>query len=206
MDLISLTLHHIGKNYPNASVIQIGAMDGINFDNTRGFLDMYKWKSILVEPIPALFNELKENFKDRDNYIFEQCAITDKDSEVEMLTIPPDVIERENLHPGYKGMSALYPLKNGFGSDYQRDIDVKAQFGVNVKVPSLTFDSLLQKHNIDSFDILICDAEGYDWNIFKQLDLNKYRPKFIRLEYINLTDEEKIKKNIHVKVKQKEIT
>ena len=73
MDLISQTLHYIGKNYPNASVIQIGAMDGINFDDTRGFLDMYKWDSLLIEPIPDIFNELKENFKDRTNYIFEQC-------------------------------------------------------------------------------------------------------------------------------------
>ena len=191
MDLISKTLHYIGKTYPEASVIQIGAMDGINFDDTRGFLDMYKWKSLLIEPVPALFEELKNNFKDRENYTFEPCAITEHDGEVEMLTVPPETILKENLHPGYKGMSALYPLKNGFGSDYQRDIDVKAQFGVNIKVPSLTFDSLLKKHNIESFDILICDAEGYDWNIFKQIDLDKYRPKFIRLEYINLTDEEK---------------
>jgi hypothetical protein len=95
MNLISKILHYIGKNITDASVIQIGAMDGINFDNTRGFLDMYKWKSLLVEPIPVIFNELKENFKDRLNYTFEQCAITEHDGEIEMLTIPPDVIIRE---------------------------------------------------------------------------------------------------------------
>jgi FkbM family methyltransferase len=191
MDLISQTLHYIGKNYKDISVIQIGAMDGINFDDTRGFLDMYQWKSLLIEPIPSLFEELKNNFKDRNNYTFEQCAITDIDGEVEMLTVPPEVIEKEGLHLGYKGMSALYPLRNGFGSDYQIDIDVKNNFGVNIKVPSLTLNSLFKKYNITNFDILICDAEGHDWNIFKQLDLNKYRPKFIRLEYINLTDDEK---------------
>lgn len=191
MDLISESLHYIGKNIKNAKVIQIGAMDGINFDDTRGFLDMYKWDSILVEPIPFIFEELKNNFKDRSNYIFEQCAITDTDGEVEMLTVHPETIIKEGLHPGYKGMSAIYPLKNGFGSDYQRDIDVKNQFGINIKVPSLTLNSLFRKHNIDNFDILICDAEGYDWNIFRQLDLVTYRPKFIRLEYINLTEEEK---------------
>jgi FkbM family methyltransferase len=181
----------VGKNFPEAQVLQIGAMDGINFDDTRGFLDMYRWKSLLVEPVPAIFNELKENFKDRDNYIFEQCAITEENGEIKMLTVPPDVIEREGLHPGYKGMSALYPLRNGFGSDYQRDIDVKAQFGVDIMVPTLTLNSLLDKHNIQNVDILICDAEGYDWKIFNQLDFNRIRPKVIRLEYINLTDEEK---------------
>ena len=191
MSLISKTLHYIGQNFKDVSVIQVGAMDGINFDDTRGFLDMYRWKSLLIEPIPDLFNELKNNFKDRDNYTFEQSAIAEFDGEIEMLTIPNEIIEKENLHPGYKGMSALYPLKNGFGSDYQRDIDVKTQFGVNIKVPALTLESLFKKHNIKEFDVLICDAEGYDWNIFKQLDLTKYKPKFIRLEYINLTPEEK---------------
>ena len=191
MSLISKGLHYVGQNFPDAQVLQIGAMDGINFDDTRGFLDMYRWKSILVEPVPAIFDELKENFKDRDNYIFEQCAITEEDGEIKMLTVPLDVIEREGLHPGYKGMSALYPLQNGFGSDYQRDIDVKAQFGVDIMVPTLTLNSLLDKHNLQNVDILICDAEGYDWKIFKQLDFNRIRPKVIRLEYINLTDEEK---------------
>jgi len=191
MSLITKGLHYVGKNFPDAQVLQIGAMDGINFDDTRGFLDMYRWKSVLVEPVPAIFNELKENFKDRDNYIFEQCAITEEDGEIKMLTVPPDVIEREGLHPGYKGMSALYPLRNGFGSDYQRDIDVKAQFGVDIMVPTLTLNSLLDKHNLQNVDVFICDAEGYDWNIFKQLDFNRIRPKVIRIEYINLTDEEK---------------
>jgi FkbM family methyltransferase len=191
MDLISSALHYIGKNNPNAFVLQIGAMDGIDFDDTRGFLDMYKWPALLVEPIPSLFNELKENFKDRSNYIFEQSAISNTDGEVIMLTIPSEIIEQEKLEPGYRGMSGIYPLKNGFGSTYQRDIDVKRDFGVDIKVPSLTLESLLKKHNIDHFDILICDTEGYDWNIFNQLDINKFRPDFIRLEYINLTEEEK---------------
>ena len=191
MSLISKGLHYVGKNFPDAQVLQIGAMDGINFDDTRGFLDMYRWKSVLVEPVPAIFNQLKDNFKDRDNYIFEQCAIAEEDGEIKMLTIPPDVIEREGLHPGYKGMSAIYPLRNGFGSDYQRDIDVKAQFGVDIMVPTLTLNSLLDKHNLQNVDVFICDAEGYDWNIFKQLDFNRIRPKVIRIEYINLTDEEK---------------
>lgn len=191
MDLISKTLDYVGKNYDDIFVIQIGAMDGVSFDDTRGFLDLYKWNSLLVEPVPFLFKKLKNNFKDRNNYIFEMSAISDKDGEVKMLTIPSEVIEKEELHPGYEGMSAVYPLKNGFGSNYQRDIDVKNKFGINIKVPSLTFKSLLKKHNIQNFDILICDAEGHDWKIFKQIDLNVYRPKFIRLEYINLTEEEK---------------
>lgn len=191
MNIISDTLHYIGKNYNDTFVLQIGAMDGIIFDDTRGFLDMYRWPALLVEPIPSIMEELKKNFSYVDNYKYEQSAISDFDGETVMLTIPSDVIERENLHPGYKGMSALYPLRNGFGSDYQRDVDVKSKFGVDIKVNTLTLKSLIDKHNISKIDVLICDAEGYDWKIFQQLDFSKIRPKFIRLEYINLSEEEK---------------
>ena len=141
MSLITKILHKIGKTMPDAVAIQIGAMDGIQFDDTRGFFDMYQWKSILVEPIPDIFEELKINLKDRKNLLFEQCAITEQDGTVQMLTVPNEVIVRENLHPGYKGMSALYPLKNGFGSDYDRDIFVKENYAVKFEVPSLIFIS-----------------------------------------------------------------
>jgi hypothetical protein len=34
------------------------------------------------------------------------------------------------------------------------------------------------------------DAEGHDYIIFKQIDFDEYRPKVIRLEWINLTETE----------------
>lgn len=191
MNLITKSLHYIGKNFPNTTAVQLGAMDGINFDDTRGFFDMYKWKTILVEPIPEIFEELKENLKNRENLIYENSAIGIENGTLKMLTVPLKSIKENNLEGGYKGMSATYPLKNGFGSDYQRDIDVKSQFGVDIEVPCLTFDELIKKHNFNDVNILVCDIEGYDWEVFKTIDLNKYDLKFIRLEYINLTDEEK---------------
>lgn len=190
-DLISKSLNLIGSKNPNAFVIQIGANDGISFDDTRGFLDKYNWPALLVEPIPDYFAQLKSNFLDRSNYIFEQSAVTSLDGEIEMLTVDQRSIDENDLHPGYKGMSALYPLKNGFGTDYERDIYVKNNLASNIKVNGLTFNSLLSKHEIKSFDIFICDAEGHDWEIFNQINLEKYKPKFIRLEYMNLTDQEK---------------
>jgi hypothetical protein len=41
--------------------------------------------------------------------------------------------------------------------------------------------------NIDLFQV---DTEGYDWEILKMLDLSKYTPRFIKLEYVNLSAEE----------------
>ena len=188
--ILSKYLHQLGQLHPDAFVVQIGANDGISFDDTRGFLDMYKWPALLVEPVPELFVELQKNFSDRSNYIYEQSAITEIDGPIKMLNVSNQAIASNNLHPGYKGMSALYPLKNGFGTDYERDIYVKDNLAEDIEVNGITFSSLLTKHNISKFDVLICDAEGHDWVIFKQIDLTKCRPKVIRLEYMNLNKEE----------------
>ena len=192
-DLISKVLHHLGENYKDSNVVQIGASDGHTYDDTTHILSSYPWKVVLVEPIPKLFEELKDYTKNRENYFYEQCAITENDGEVEMLTIPYDVILTEDIHLGYKGMSCVLDSKNNNlgNSTYQRDIDIREKHGVKIKVPSMTLHSLMSKHNLDKIDVLLCDAEGYDYDIFNQIDLNEFKPKFIRLEHMNLSEEDK---------------
>ena len=192
-DLISKVLHHLGENYKDSNVVQIGASDGHTYDDTTHILSSYPWKVVLVEPIPKLFEELKEYTKNRENYFYEQCAITENDGEVEMLTIPYDVILTEDIHLGYKGMSCVLDSKNNNlgNSTYQRDIDIREKYGVKIKVPSMTLYSLISKHNLDKIDVLLCDAEGYDYDIFNQINLNEFKPKFIRLEHLNLSEEDK---------------
>lgn len=184
--ILSRTLHYLGRNQRDLFVVQVGAMDGINFDEIRKFLDMYRWGGLFVEPIPSLFNEIKENFKDRSNYLFEQCAITEYDGDIEMVTIPDEIINQNKLRVCQKGMSTLYPIKNGLDSNL-----MQLSYGVKINVPCMTFKSLCDKHHVSKIGIFICDVEGYDWQVFKQLDLNKYRPSFMRIEYENLTYEEK---------------
>ena len=192
-DLISKVLHHLGENYKDSNVVQIGASDGHTYDDTTHILSSYPWKVVLVEPIPKLFEELREYTKNRENYFYEQCAITENDGEVEMLTIPYDVILTEDIHLGYKGMSCVLDSKNNNlgNSTYQRDIDIREKYGVKIKVPSMTLYSLISKHNLDKIDVLLCDAEGYDYDIFNQINLNEFKPKFIRLEHLNLSEEDK---------------
>jgi len=191
MDLITDSLNYINKNFTDIQVVQVGAMDGFSFDDTRGHLENFKWDEVLVEPIPEIFDILKNNLKHRNNCVFENSAITDSDGPVRMLTVERGVIKENDLHPGYQGMSALFPLKNGFGTDYERDIFVKDNLAKTIDVNGISLSTLIQKHSLDKIDVFICDAEGYDWMIFKQMNLEKIKPHFIRLEYINLTDEEK---------------
>tara|TARA_R100001377_G_scaffold30024_1_gene16379 strand:+ start:137 stop:1072 length:936 start_codon:yes stop_codon:yes gene_type:complete len=195
-NLISDTLHKIGKEVPDAIVVQIGACDGIAYDDTRGFLDLYNWKGVLVEPIPELFGQLYENFKDRD-YKFVNAAITKASGTVTMLNVPEaSIANQENgVRECFKGMSAVWPPKNGLGSDDEYDTSIRENFAKKIEVRSLSLEDLFKETDTTEFDVFIVDAEGCDYDIFMQLDLNKYSPKFIRLETCNLTDKERAEIN-----------
>jgi FkbM family methyltransferase len=181
------SLHFLGGNQDEVFVMNIGAMDGVMFDEMIGYTNTYNFKGIYVEPIPYLFEKLKNNLGG-DN-LFENSAISDYDGKIKMITIDQSVIDKGLVHNCFYGMSAVYPPKNGLGSEGDRDTVDK--YGKLVEVNCITFETLLSKHNIKKFDVVKIDAEGHDYKIFKQIDLKKYRPKVVRLEFINLDEDDK---------------
>jgi FkbM family methyltransferase len=183
------SLHHLGKNQDQVFVMNIGAMDGVLFDEMIGYTNAYKFKGIYVEPIPYLFEKLKRNLGDSN--LFENSAISEYDGTIDMMTIDQEAIDKGLVHNCFYGMSAVYPPKNGLGSEGDK-ITVE-KYGKIVKVNCITFESLIKKHQIENFDVVKIDAEGHDYKIFKQIDLNRFRPKVVRIEWINLETDEKEK-------------
>lgn len=180
-------VHYLGKNCPDTFIINIGAMDGVMFDELVGYTNTYKFKGIYVEPIPYLFEKLKNNMDNGDS-IFENSAISDYNGEIEMLTIDKDVIDKGLVHSCFYGMSAVFPPKNGLGSEGDK-LTVE-KYGQKINVKCITFEKLLRKNQITKFDIVKIDAEGHDYIIFKQIDFDEFRPQVVRVEWINLNENE----------------
>ena len=158
------------------------------FDELVGYSKLYGFRGLYVEPIPYLFERLKTNFDEEGN-LFENAAISTENGTIKMMTIEQSAIDDGLVHPCFYGMSAVYPPKNGLGSEGDRETVEK--WGRIMEVPCINFETLLSKHNITRFDVVKIDAEGHDWEIFDQIDIEKVRPKLIRLEWINLDDAKK---------------
>ena len=47
----------------------------------------------------------------------------------------------------------------------------------------MTIEALFQKNDIKELSLLHIDAEGYDWKILSQLDLECFNPKIILFEF-----------------------
>ncbi len=188
-DLFDKVLHYYGRKAEKLFMINIGAMDGEMFDTLTGYSNMYGSDVLYVEPIKKHFERLKENKSCHSGNLFENAAISDYNGTVSMKTIPVEIVDQGLVHHAFYGMSVIDPSKNGMGSEADREVVEK--YAIDVEVNCITFQTLIDKHQIESFDVLYMDTEGHDHTIFKQVDLQKFRPKLIRLEYCNLSDEEK---------------
>ena len=188
-DFFDKVLHYYGRKGQKLFMINIGAMDGVLFDSMSGYAQMYNSDVLYVEPMKPHFERLVKHKSNNPGNKFENSAISDFNGTLTMKTIPIEVVDEGLVHPAFYGMSVIDPTKNGMGSEGDREVVEK--YSVDVEVNCITWDTLIEKHNITEFDAMSVDTEGHDYVIFKQIDLNKFRPKLIRLEWCNMTDEEK---------------
>lgn len=188
-DIGRIALHHMGRTGLRPALVVIGAMDGVSSDDLYHYIRRYAWSGLFVEPIPAYFQRLRENYatlpRQADNR-YENCAIADHDGTVTMLTIDPQAVTSGNLPWFYAGMSAIDPPRNGLAAP--AGVAAVAAHGKRIEVPCLTLATLFARHALERLDLLCIDAEGWDYEILRQLDFATWRPKLIRCEHVNLGD------------------
>ena len=151
--------------------VQIGANDGISNDPIRKYILKYKWRGILVEPIPETFELLKQNYSDQEQLIFERLVISDTKGKVDFYKSPRSVLS--SLHD-----DSWFKENNSFGY-LNRKIAGGAE---KIQVDSMPLMELLHKHNVGHLDLLQIDTEGFDAEIIEMLDFTEIKPVLIAYE------------------------
>ena len=188
-------------NKKDIKFIQIGACDGESFDPIFKLIKNNKWQGVLVEPIPRYFNKLKDNYKNSKGLHFVNKAIGNGNDKVTMYTISEEGL---NFLPKWTiGISSIRDDKNALSESYWKTEDAKQHIkrGVTyelikkyteaIEVDSIRFMDLLDEFEIKDLDLLQIDAEGFDFEIIKQIDFDKIVPKIIHFEFNSLTETEK---------------
>ena len=166
-------------------VLQIGAMDGVQYDPIHPFLKKGGWSGLLVEPLPDLFAALVDNYRGVTGLRFANVAISDHEGSLSLNRVDPAAI-RSGAAPDWTiGVSSMFEDRNSIGGvkisavDYER---IRPHL-VKQTVASTTLASLLRSHDVDHIDLLQIDAEGYDYQVLKQLDFDRFRPSIVHLEH-----------------------
>ena len=143
-------------NKKDGFYIELGANNGLFQSNTAFFEKEMGWTGILIEPSLIGYEQCKIN---RPNSICLNYACVSSDYK-------NDYIEGDfkNNHP----MGSVNGIRN-------RNKNL-------VKVKTNTLEKILNDHCNTNIDFLSLDTEGYELEILKGLNLNKYRPKFMLIE------------------------
>jgi len=143
--------------------IDIGANSG---EYSLSLLKSTEAQVIAFEPLPTVFEILRENSKEFTNRIkLENLGVGAKEEEL-MINYNP----KATAHASFsKEVEEIDYLSNQ----------------LQITVPLTTLDSYIEKNRIDEVDLIKIDVEGFEAEVFagSKETFAKLRPKFIQIEF-----------------------
>lgn len=192
---LQTVLHALARLAPDLAFVQVGGMDGKRYDPVYAFIKHYRWRGLILEPLPDLFEALSRNYAGCDGVTLVNAALTEADGERTMLRVG-----REAAHAGAvplwaEGLGTFHPERNalggvgvGVGTELHAALLDHAR---HESVACLTLASLVERHAVTRIDLLQVDAEGCELDILRQVDRGGHRPTMVHLEYWALPPEER---------------
>lgn len=155
-------------------VLDIGANDGTLFSNSRACIER-GWKGVLVEPGEKAFDRLLILHAERaakGQVVVINAAVTEADGEI------PFFEGGAHLNKGDVG------LLSTLSSSEKERWAVHGNTYTDTTVEGVSFETLRKKipDHFGSMDLISIDAEGSDWMILQQMDLNTLGCKMIIVE------------------------
>jgi FkbM family methyltransferase len=185
MDAAFVIAHLLQQREP-LTFLQVGAFDGSANDVLSGFVRRGKLRGVLVEPQPHAFAALQQSYRDVPGLSFERAAIGPADGEAGFYRVREEFAD---LCPRACQLSGFSPdvILKCYRNLVPRPEDVLE----TVKVPTLTFRSLLAKHGLAQVDVLQIDAEGYDFRLLSLFDFNQMTPAVVNFEVAHLSESDR---------------
>ena len=159
------------------NVLQIGSNDGLKNDPLNNWINNFELNVILIEPFEDNFLKLKGNYASAKSQIhFEQVGISDRNEEREYYFLK-DIKSHE---PDWYDQIGSFDY-----STFMSNISVNSYLLDRVgkrRIFCKKIETILEEQRWQKLDFLHIDAEGFDYIILKNLNLNEIRPMFILFE------------------------
>jgi FkbM family methyltransferase len=173
--------------------IQVGSNEGVmSTDPLCAFILQHHWKGVLIEPVPRIFEKLKQNYERCPWLYFENVAISDTRKTTEFYVVDetaaffkdhPDLVNEVGGHWG--------DLVGSLDKDHV--LKCKPLLSENeirtIKVECVTLHDIVDKYQLDRVDLIHIDAEGHDDTILYSIDFEKIKPKLILFEHNHMSIE-----------------
>jgi FkbM family methyltransferase len=169
------------QSLENLRFIQIGANDGSLEDPLVSYIEDFGWAGVMYEPLPQFCDSLRRKYAGNAAVRVVNAAVCEQSGNREIYFISSDV----NGMPQYA---------TGLGTfDYERIGSAARKLGIaeqdiaRRQVTTVNWSAVLTEYGYPECDVLAIDAEGYDYEILKMIDFDRFRPKVIHFEHSHLT-------------------
>jgi FkbM family methyltransferase len=186
LDPLNRVILEFGRAHPAAVFVQIGANDGEQRDPLRAHIADRGWSGVMVEPVPYVFERLQANYEGHPRVRLENVAIADTDGTRPLYYLPQSTDDQ--LPQWYDALASFRPeviLKHDWAIP-----DVAERLS-SIDVKCWTFDTLYRTAGLDHLDVVQIDTEGFDFEVIKLIDLEKYAPTLLMFEHLHLGEEER---------------
>ena len=143
------------KDKRNGFFIELGAVDGLEFTNTKFFEETLGWTGILIEPQTNMFEQIAFN---RPNCKAYNVAISNQEGQLTMLV-------NNNSNPVNAAVSSL---ETNIVPEFQNRFSLTQKIQVN----TAKFSDILKENSITQVDFLSLDVEGSEYDVLLTWDWN----------------------------------
>ena len=152
--------------------IEAGANNGFSQSNTYYFEQLRGWTGVLVEGIPELY---------------ERCVLERPKSKVFNCALVDNEFTDSHITMKYANLMSIVEgaMKSKDADENHINRGRKAQQNLatyEIQVPVRTLTSILDECKVEKIDLFSLDVEGFELNVLKGLDFNKYRPNYMLIE------------------------
>lgn len=168
------------KNNLPFHFVQVGANDGVSFDDLFEFVKVRQARGIVIEPIKKYFDELILNYENLPGIVAVNKAIHNVQKSITVFKVKDEAII---YYPDWvKGLASL-------SLDHLKNHNIKISHIQNEIVEADTFTSVIEEfYKYNTIDYLQIDTEGFDLEILRMIDFKVFNPKVIKYESVNLND------------------
>lgn len=170
----------------NVELLVVGAHNGTKINH---IIQVAKDRGavVLVEPIPFLAKQLRDNLRGVPNLYFVRGCVAPVSGPTTFFAPKPEA----NSVAAYGDQ--LGPLNQDHAAGHNPDFK---QYVDPIEVQGITFTDLIDEMKITSIRHLLTDTEGYDCILLQTFPFSRIRPQTITFEFKHADGVNKVGKNL----------
>lgn len=150
------------KNKKNGKYIELGAIDGILYSNTKYFEDNHKWSGILIEPNKTQYSKLKVNRP--NNKLFNNLVSNIKKEVVYKFFV--------DNYSGVSGIKSTLPSEH-LNTFFRSNSDIsRKNSNSEEKIIPIPLTEIIKQCNFKHYDLLSLDVEGHELEVLLSWDFS----------------------------------